>query len=59
MEISNQRADVAGAVLLRVLPLALPDSVDVRLQPLWPVMEACIIYAVDLATLWDFYVGVR
>jgi hypothetical protein len=58
MEVPNQRADVARAVLLRVLALALPDGVDVRLQPLWPIMEACVIHTVDLAPLWNFDVGV-
>jgi hypothetical protein len=36
MEVTNKRADIPRTVLLRVLALALPDSVDVLLQPLRP-----------------------
>lgn len=58
MEVSYKRADVAGTVLLGVLPLALPYGLNVCLQPFWPVMETCVIDAVDLPSLRDFDVGV-
>jgi hypothetical protein len=38
VEVRHERADVPGAVLLRVLALALADVVDVPLQALGPVV---------------------
>ena len=49
MEVTHKGADVSGRVLLRVLPLALPDVIDVSPQALRPVKVPGIIDRIDLA----------
>ncbi len=46
-----QGAHVAGAVLFGVLPLALPDGVNVLLQARRPVMVPRVVQRVDLACM--------
>jgi hypothetical protein len=48
VEVSHKGADVSGRVLLRVLPLALPDVIYVPPQPLRPIKVPGIVHGVDL-----------
>lgn len=58
MEIPHKAAYVPCAVLLWDLSLALPDCVNVLLKAHGPVMIACIVQAIDLATSWYLYAWV-
>mmetsp|Transcript_12293 Transcript_12293/g.26522 ORF Transcript_12293/g.26522 Transcript_12293/m.26522 type:complete len:376 (+) Transcript_12293:17-1144(+) len=53
VEVGHEGAHVPRAVLLWKLTLALPDVVDIGLQPLGPVVVPCIIQAVDLPSFRD------
>lgn len=48
MEVGHKGADIAGGVLLGILPLALTDVIDVAPQPLGPVKVARIVHRIYL-----------
>ncbi len=49
VEVGHEGADISSRVLLGVLPLALPDVIDVAPEPLGPIKVARIIHRVYLA----------